>query len=48
MRIDENLHGFLHVFLELGMKPVERAVDGYCYILHIDVVQQNRKAYEFF
>ena len=42
------LHGLLHVLLELGMKPVERAVDGYCGILHIDVIEKNGETYTYF
>ena len=45
VRVDKDLHGLLHVLLELGMKPVERAVDGYCGILHIDVIEKNGETY---
>jgi hypothetical protein len=38
VRIDEHLHGLFHVLLKLGMKSVERAVDGNGCILCIYVV----------
>lgn len=43
MRVDEHLHGSLHVLLELGMKSIQRAVYGDCRILFVNVIKQHSK-----
>jgi len=45
MRIDKNLHCFLHVLLEFGMESIKGAINCNCCMLHVYMVQQNGKTY---